>query len=92
MHKLPLTVAILLAADAGAPAKPLFGKPPGNHPVPVYARAELPPLLEFLDGRKVTSNADWKKRREEIRSLLIKYFIGMFKISFTFQVNKIFQP
>ena len=78
MHKLPLTVAILLAADAGAPAKPLFGKPPGNHPVPVYARAELPPLLEFLDGRKVTSNADWKKRREEIRSLLIKYFIGTF--------------
>ena len=44
----------------------------------VYARAELPPLLGFLDGRKVQSIDDWEERREEIRSLLIKYFIGSF--------------
>ncbi|MBT4228254.1 MAG: hypothetical protein HOD74_11900, partial [Verrucomicrobia bacterium] len=43
-----------------------------------YLRAELPPLLEFLDGRKVKSHGEWKERREEIRSLLIKYFIGSF--------------
>jgi len=44
----------------------------------VYTRAELPPLLEFLDGRKVQSIDDWEERQEEIRSLLIKYFIGSF--------------
>ena len=43
-----------------------------------YSRAELPPLLEFLDGRKVQSLDDWEERRGEIRSLLIKYFIGSF--------------
>ena len=35
-------------------------------------------MLEFLDGRKVKSHGEWKERREEIRSLLIKYFIGSF--------------
>ena len=43
-----------------------------------YSRAELPPLLEFLDGRKVEALDDWEERREEIRSLLIKYFFGSF--------------
>ena len=43
-----------------------------------YSRAELPPLLEFLDGRKVAAVDHWEERREEIRSLLIKYFIGSF--------------
>ena len=43
-----------------------------------YSRSELPPLLEFLDGRKVESLGEWEERREEIRSLLIKYFIGSF--------------
>lgn len=41
-------------------------------------RQELPPLLEFLDGRKVVSPKDWEERREEIRDLMIKYFIGNF--------------
>ena len=43
-----------------------------------YARMDLPPLLEFLDGRGVKTPDDWKERREEIRSLLMKYFIGTF--------------
>ena len=43
-----------------------------------YSRTELPPLLEFLDGRKVRTPEDWKQRRAEIRSLLIQYFIGSF--------------
>ena len=45
-----------------------------------YSRAELPPLLEFLNGRKVDVVDDWEERREEIRSLLIKYFIGSFPV------------
>lgn len=35
-------------------------------------------MLEFTDGRDVKTPADWQKRREEIRSLLVKYFIGSF--------------
>ena len=45
-----------------------------------YSRAELPPLLELLDGRKVKSHGEWEERREEVRSLLIKYFIGSFPV------------
>lgn len=43
-----------------------------------YSRQSLPPLMEFLDGRKVQTEADWNQRRNEIRSLLINYFIGTF--------------
>jgi hypothetical protein len=43
-----------------------------------YARTELPPLLQFLDGREVNSPQDWKDRKKEIRSLLQKYFTGTF--------------
>ena len=42
------------------------------------ARADLPPLLEFLDGRRVATPGDWKERREEIRSLLLEHFVGAF--------------
>jgi dienelactone hydrolase len=41
-------------------------------------RTDLPPLLEFLDGREVETPDDWRERREEIRSLLVKHFIGTF--------------
>ncbi len=40
--------------------------------------ADLPPLLEFADGRPVTSLEDWAARREEIRSLLCHWFFGSF--------------
>lgn len=43
-----------------------------------YSRAQLPSLLEFLDGRKVEALEDWGERREEIRALLMQYFIGSF--------------
>jgi dienelactone hydrolase len=39
---------------------------------------DLPQLMEFVDGRKVTTPADWKERRAEIRSLLTKHFVGSF--------------
>ncbi len=40
--------------------------------------AALPPLLQFADGKRVSSLAEWDQRREEIRDLLVKYFIGTF--------------
>jgi len=41
-------------------------------------RADLPPLLEFLDGSAVRSRADWQRRKEEIRRLMCETFIGTF--------------
>ena len=43
-----------------------------------YARADLPPLLEFLDGTPVRTMDDWQLRKEEIRRLMCEYFIGTF--------------
>ncbi|MCZ6793829.1 MAG: alpha/beta hydrolase, partial [Planctomycetota bacterium] len=43
-----------------------------------YARADLPPLLEFLDGRPVRTRDEWDDRHDEIRYLLTKYFIGTY--------------
>jgi len=39
-------------------------------------RADLPPLLEFANGRRVESPEDWDERRVEIRELLETYFVG----------------
>ena len=41
-------------------------------------RMDLPPLIEFLDGRSVRTPGDWKERRAQIRSLLTQNFIGSF--------------
>ena len=43
-----------------------------------YARDDLPPLLEFLDGTPVRTAEDWRRRREEIRILFEEYFVGTF--------------
>lgn len=43
-----------------------------------YSRAELPPLLELLDSRRVSNLAQWPERRDEIRQLLITHFVGEF--------------
>lgn len=40
--------------------------------------SDLPPLLEFMDGRPVRSMADWDLRKAEIRKLLCRYFLGTF--------------
>jgi len=34
-----------------------------------YLRADLPPLLEFLDGTPVKTMEDFQRRKEEIRRL-----------------------
>ena len=61
---------MLLALLFAIPSAPAKGQ--------AYSRTELPPLLEFLDGRKVKTSEEWEQRRAEIRSLLIQYFIGSF--------------
>jgi len=38
--------------------------------------ADLPPLLEFIDGRRVETVDQWPARKEEIRRLLMQYFTG----------------
>lgn len=38
--------------------------------------ADLPPLLEFADGRRVETVDQWPVRKEEIRQLLMRYFTG----------------
>ena len=38
--------------------------------------ADLPPLLEFVDGGSVERAAQWPARKEEIRRLLMQYFTG----------------
>jgi dienelactone hydrolase len=54
---------------AGSAAIPASGQT-------AYCRADLPPLLEFLDGTPVVTTADWDRRREEIRRLLVETFVG----------------
>ena len=43
-----------------------------------YLNADLPPLMEFLDGTPVRTMEDLKRRKREIRRLFCQYFIGSF--------------
>ena len=43
-----------------------------------YRRADLPPLLEFADGRPVRTLEEWSERRAEIRRLMEETFMGTF--------------
>jgi hypothetical protein len=49
-------------------------------PVPDFSRltriSDLPPLMEFADGRPVKSLAEWESRKIEIKDLLCLYFLG----------------
>ncbi len=51
-----------------------MGKLPGVNDLP--AHPELPDALTFNDGTKVTSRAQWQKRREEIKRTLAYYATG----------------
>jgi len=44
----------------------------------VYRNADLPPLLECLDGTRVGSREQWPRRRAEIRELMCRHFVGTF--------------
>ena len=41
-----------------------------------YVKADLPGLLEFLDGRPVRNLADFARRKEEVRRLMCETFCG----------------
>lgn len=56
----------------------LLTPPSGRGQEGEYSRTDLPPLLEFLDGRQVSTLDQWPERREEIRRLLLTHFIGEF--------------
>ena len=43
-----------------------------------YQSADLPPVLEFLDGSHVENPGGWEKRREEIKKLWCDTYIGHF--------------
>lgn len=43
-----------------------------------YQSADLPPVLEFIDGSEVENKEDWQERREEIKRLWCDTYIGHF--------------
>ena len=57
------------------PIRTTLGSMPGVGDLP--ARPELPDVLVASDGRKVTTAARWKKRREEMKRLLAYYAVGL---------------
>jgi hypothetical protein len=63
--------AFLLALDLRL--SPLVAATDGNRFRPL---ADLPPLLEFIDGRRVETAAAWPERKAELRRLLLQYFTG----------------
>lgn len=42
----------------------------------VYQNADLPDAMTFLDGSKVQTEADWERRKTEIKKLWCDYFVG----------------
>ena len=67
-----VSVSLCLAAAATA----TWGEESG--PAAKYVRADLPPLLEFLDGTPVRTMDDFERRKDEIRRLFCRHFIGSF--------------
>ncbi len=73
MHRTALAAACLAICptmhDVSVGAEP-------NRAEAEYVRADLPPLLEFLDGTPVQTMEDFQRRKKEIRRLFCDYFIG----------------
>ena len=66
---LAVSVVLLLTSDLAAQS---------DQQSRSYRRADLPPLLQFLDGTQVKTKEDWIRRREEIRRLMMETFIGTY--------------
>lgn len=75
-----LATAAATAVHAGHPPSVCQGWPAGDSAViseTNYSNPDLPDLLTFLNGTKVTSaGAAWQERRAEIKFLLHKYLYG----------------
>ena len=52
-----------------------MGSMPGVAGLPV--RPEMPDVLTFENGRRVTTAAEWKRRREEMKRILAYYATGL---------------
>jgi hypothetical protein len=77
-------VTFLVAAAAAQSPAPRIPVPPirtsvGSMPgvAELPARPELPDVMIFENGEKVTSAAQWKKRREEMKRILAYYATGL---------------
>src|SRR5882757_1863547 len=56
------------------PIKTAAAPLPGVNELPV--RAEMPDVMMMNDGTKVTTPAQWAKRREEMKRILSYYAVG----------------
>ncbi len=56
------------------PIKTSMAAMPGVDQLP--DRPEMPDVLTMNDGQKVTTAAQWKKRREEMKKILEYYAVG----------------
>jgi hypothetical protein len=54
--------------------KTALGTLPGVNELPI--RSELPDVMVMNDGKKVTTRAQWEKRREETKRILAYYAVG----------------
>jgi hypothetical protein len=74
-------VAGTVAAQSPAPRVPVppirtsMGSMPGMAELP--ARPEMPDVMTFEDGQRVTTAAAWKRRREEMKRILAYYATGL---------------
>jgi hypothetical protein len=81
MHQCPLlcVAILLLSATTMSRADPPSSQP-ASQPAPEVAAlpviAELPDPFLFEDGSRVKTPEDWRRRRGEIRELLLKYEYG----------------
>jgi hypothetical protein len=79
-----IAAAISAAAAAAQPAASYIPVPPiktslGTMPdvSELPARPELPDVMTFEDGKKVTTAGQWKLRREEMKRILAGYATGL---------------
>jgi hypothetical protein len=74
-------LAVALAAQTPAsivpvpPIKTSLGTMPGVSELPV--RPEMPDVMTLENGKKVTTAAQWKQRREEMKRILAYYATGL---------------
>ncbi len=66
-HPCLISPAVLFSLAIGAAAQ----EPPPS-------KADLPPLLRFIDGHSVQRPQDWPDRRAEVARLMCQHFIGDF--------------
>jgi dienelactone hydrolase len=69
---------LLLVVPACAMAANGAAEQKDSHEPKQYVRAEIPTLMEFVDGTPVRTIEDLDRRRQEIRQLFCEHFTGTF--------------